>query len=321
MPNSIELQSNQSGQSLIQVMIGMVLLGVLAMFFAQMNTSAIKGQNSVRLSSDFNHFASLVALALQNQSVCTANLGVSGNFSQVTFNTTSPQPITINQLTYPTGGGIIVRNGASPSQGLTVSALQIKQFQTLTAGTDYLATLHIEVTKTKGTFSGASIVQEDIPLYLKTTVSGSTATIIQCNASTISSTTDLTMIQQQVCASMGGAWAESSCTLPAPPGPPACSGSNQALQWTGSSWSCVTISGGGGSLTGGTCSNGQLMTGLNSDGTPQCSNQTTGGTPCGSGNQGMTMYSGGTRYCCFLSICSGYGKCSEDIGAPRCEQY
>lgn len=167
---------SEKGTSLIQVLIGVGLVGGLALVLAQMQSQAMKGQNSVRLSSDFNNFTSLVSMVLQNNLVCSSNLNVT-NLASLTFNsapaTLSEQTIGINKLTLP-NGNVIAQVNSPIGNGLKLTKLELRQFQELTPGAQYIAMVRMEATKNEGTFVGSQQLNRDIPITVAAHVTNGT---------------------------------------------------------------------------------------------------------------------------------------------------
>jgi hypothetical protein len=167
----LKIIQNQRGQSLIQLIVAMGLMSAMSLMFAQIQTEAIKGQNSIKLSSDLNSLSTLLTLTLQNSTTCGSNLNTT-NLAFLTFDTTVGtllnQSIDINKLTYANGTSIIESGPSTSIPGVTITKLQLNQFQELTPGTSYNALLHIEATKTSGSYIGSGVYKKDIPLSLQT---------------------------------------------------------------------------------------------------------------------------------------------------------
>ncbi|MCM2279235.1 MAG: hypothetical protein NDJ89_14255 [Oligoflexia bacterium] len=176
---------NLEGFSLVQVLIGMGLLGVLGLLFAQITTQSLKGQSAVRGSSELNHLVDQVTLVLQNPTVCSSNL-TAANLSSVSFDSSSGalpgQVITINRITLPSGS-VIAEPGMKISSGLVLMKLELRGFQELSAGTHYLAMVRLEAKREQNSAIGSPILTRDVPLTLAThIVSGTTAQIDQCGS-------------------------------------------------------------------------------------------------------------------------------------------
>jgi hypothetical protein len=288
--------------SLIEVLMGMGLLGLLSLFFAQLNTSAIRDQYRIKHAAELQDFVNTLKLALENPAVCSQNLATPGNFSKLTFDTQQPLPIEVHQLNLPSSGKILAKKGEPPLPGLKLQTLEFRQFQALTPGSDYLSMLHLELTE-QGTNPGSPspvVFQTDIPLDLKTQSSGTTATIVACGASASTDTDDQAVIVPLVCRSMGGQW----------------DGKNCSLEQT----SCASVGGHRDPTTGkcqlnpgtptkkilpirgGTCPTGKILVGLTEQGEPICEPGPQTATACGPDNHGVTFYQGSTRVCCYVKV-------------------
>lgn len=176
---------DNTGQSLVGVMVGFGLMGILAVGLAQLNSNSMMSQNTVRMNADFNNLGSLVAMALQNTALCNSNINAT-NLAQLTFSRApgllASQSISVNKLTYP-NGDVIVQTGGNAGNQLKVSDLKFNQFHEITAGTSYVAMLHIEVTKTAGSAVGSSVLLKDVPVSFAThTTSGNTVQIDSCGS-------------------------------------------------------------------------------------------------------------------------------------------
>ena len=186
-PASKEMMSaimkNNSGMTLIEVMIAGAILSTMGLYVAQVTIQGQKGQNSVRISNDFNSLTGLLQLAMQKTAVCTPN------FLGKTFNTATLPVDTVAVPTLLLNGQPLITVGLPYSAGLTITKIDLEQFQQVTAGTSYLAMLRVEATKTAGSFLGSPLVTSNTPLALSTLTVLNTATIQTCGNAPLSCTT------------------------------------------------------------------------------------------------------------------------------------
>jgi prepilin-type N-terminal cleavage/methylation domain-containing protein len=175
----------EAGFTLIEVMIACAVMAIVGLGMLDLNLQSMKGGNDVRLVSEALGLKNLVSLVMMNGTACTANLQTSTHPSY-TFNTNltanSNQVIAIPSLLYPPPSNAqVAALNYSPALGLTVTKLELDNFQQLILGTNYTANLHIEATKS-GAFLGSPITPMDIPVSLQTTTVGTTASITGCGS-------------------------------------------------------------------------------------------------------------------------------------------
>jgi hypothetical protein len=261
---------NQNGQSLIQLLVSIGIMGIMTMAFVTMTTSQNREGRALAEKLAANDPARVITLTLGQASNCnllftTANNVVTG--STLTFDpATVTYPFPINLASVPQAGSVNVISLAQPLASDLSNTLKIQANNGIT----------VQVTSATSAKLLINFDQTDLvrpirnlafPISIVTIPSGSNQKITGCQS-----------------AGGGSCPAGQLMTGINPNGSPQCT---------------TPVTG----IGGGSCPAGQLMIGVNSNGSPQCTTQgSQAGAPCSAGgSNGTTLANGGGRCCAILS--------------------
>ncbi|OFZ54554.1 MAG: hypothetical protein A2428_17580 [Bdellovibrionales bacterium RIFOXYC1_FULL_54_43] len=181
-------KSSEEGQSIVQAVIGLGLVSALALMYAQMNTSAMRAQQTFRIVSDFNNFSELITATLAQPFVCKKNVLETGNLSTLTFkanfNSNTDTPISVKKVILPNNAVIATAPegsnlGTPIAPGMTIQKLEIIPYQELAIGKSFIADLRITAKKPTGAI-GSPTISKDIRIILGTNATGIHRTITDC---------------------------------------------------------------------------------------------------------------------------------------------
>jgi type II secretory pathway pseudopilin PulG len=259
---------NQNGQSMIQLLVSIGVMGIMMMAFVGMTTSQGRESRALTEKLAAHDLSRVISLTLGQASTCnllfTAANVVTG--SNLTFDpATVKYPFTINLQSVPQSGSVNVISLAQPLASDLSNTLKVQANAGITVQVTSATTAKLLIN-----FDQANLVRPIhnlvFPISIATIPSGSNQKITGCQT-----------------ASGGSCPAGQLMTGINPNGSPQCT-------------TPVT--------TGvGSCPAGQLMIGINSNGSPQCTTQgSQAGAPCSLGSyaSGTTLSNGSGRCCAIL---------------------
>ena len=174
------------GFSLIEVMIGLVLVGGLSALLGKVIIQSVRGQKGISQKADMLDTTNLIRYILQNSKMCGCNLGTSAVIPQVPTNTTS---VTLNRISTfdpnvsgcTLSGASLIETDEKTLSGLIITSIKLNDFRQLGVG-EYLAKLEIKGKKAEGSLGGTE-VRDTIPLrILSGAPSGGNVTLSGCKS-------------------------------------------------------------------------------------------------------------------------------------------
>jgi len=194
---SANKKTDESGFSLVTVMVVMGVAGVLAFSLISTTQNSMKMQNNTKIGADLDHYTGLVALQMADPNSCPSIVGAGNTLSAALSGQTAA---TLSNLP-PNPAGVqytsaVIQNAASTPVVAGATSVQ--------------AQLILTFQKTQQNFTGSPVVTRTIP-FIATTNAFDAAldptTITGCYGMNSNANS-----QQQACASIGGTWSNQMCT-------------------------------------------------------------------------------------------------------------
>lgn len=176
----------RNGFSIVSVIVGLALAGVLALIVVQISRNAQKSQANSKNSLDFDNIKSSVRLVLSKSTFCKDAL-LNKNGTPLLFNETMPtgNDFVLKSIKIPTDLKPIAEVGQKFPGGLEITDLTLTKVSG--AGTDFIASLVIVAKKSQEAIGGTVLSNEDNPFRfaIKT---GAGNTITDCGIELLSPT-------------------------------------------------------------------------------------------------------------------------------------
>lgn len=241
------IKLNSKGVGLLEILMVMVISGVILSGITTMTMNAMKTGKTAEVSGQVGDVLHLLRLQLSSDTVCTASL--LPYLSTKSFPVATPGSLTLTEIRSADNKQFLKTGETLPSIPSTkLTALKLVDIVNISASTQPGTAFSAEIAMTldKTNLIGPNAIDRKVPIFLKTTSSGGTATITSCSImNTVLTAVEKAVIESGMCASLGGTWSGVKCTLPTPPPqlPP---------------------------NTIGSCATGSALVGLNADGTKVC---------------------------------------------------
>jgi len=201
---------NNSGMSLIEVMIAAVIGMIVLYGISVMMTFNMRTSKSIQLSMDFNQLSSTIQQIINNPTACK-DVFSKFNFTAPTGGSL-PRPITGAVLSPLELNGAIIAKINADDGGLKVTKLEFDNLKdvlpSLGNNNRYLVNLHLEATKSIGGKAAVG-AQNSWQDFMMTLVVNPGNQIVECYS---------TSTAEQNCIDMGGTYSASSipkCRMPA----------------------------------------------------------------------------------------------------------
>ena len=163
---------NKDGFSIVMVLVGTALLGLLALCFSEMIGGAMKGQKNVQNAVDFDILKTSINMVLNTKACDGAFKNAAGNNVELNFPGTMPLGTNIIVAASPfpiakilQGNSLIAEQGASLGGGMKISKLELVDAiydgdqaigSPAVTYKAFVATLNVEATKASGSYGNQS---------------------------------------------------------------------------------------------------------------------------------------------------------------------
>ncbi len=177
---------NRYGFGILEVLIAGVLLSCILLAIPKMLDITMRGSKSVSQGGEYADLLNIVRLATQNENFCKCNFA-KVNSAAITFassqTATFEQPLTEIKSyndTCAAGPTLLTKSATGQNgQNIWVNDLKLKSFSRL-SDTEYMAKLHVEVSKAQKTLGGPGYTKDFDMLYSTTTAADGTVTLNDC---------------------------------------------------------------------------------------------------------------------------------------------
>lgn len=167
-PAMVKNLRNESGFTLVQVLVTIALVGGVALMISNMMLNANRQAKSVESKGDFNSFVNTIQSALNNSDACLAALGGSGT-TQLRTDIAPNNPQRITLILGGTTYGSVAGAGVTTNYGsLRISKLQFNDRRAGAAPNQWIVPVLLEVDRSQGGVNavGGSLIQHNFELVL-----------------------------------------------------------------------------------------------------------------------------------------------------------
>lgn len=219
---------NAKGSSLIELMVGIVILGVMTAGFMTMISNVTNSQKLAQSRQDMMGITQEMQTMFSSESICQRGLVAGTPFDFAKASVTYPPatgPFQFNGLPfkYKINGDVLQDNSFAQGQkteALTTYSLTVKHLQIVNAGTVGVDTNGNPVYRGDfiGQFGPSNYTGQGLSDFSpRNMVSGfvsvANGTIASCSASGLSTLAQASLQYADICTGLGGTWDGTKCTL------------------------------------------------------------------------------------------------------------